>query len=436
MIHLMSFVSIKDCTHVEMSGGHQRPLEEMRRMLEKSNPFEIFEDRHDVFGHLFELTAGSHVALLRTSKKMNEAVRGAGKRVAIRYAVDTGKFNSSTDSRKAETMLNDLRSAIEMHNVQDIRMCDLQQNGMLANVRAGMLTPLASILETCAGLTSLTLTNNQGIDVVAVAAGLAHLTGLTRLNLSRNVSMVLGTADWELTALTELNLWGNYLFDNSIYKLTACIHSSTALTDLNLGRNGLDHPDSIENLTTFLTRCPGFARLNLSGNDLQSATIGRLAAGLPALVSLVHLDLRGNNMMSSGLNALGEVLPMCTSLQSLDVGENSISPPIPAETYVFTTALPLCPRLKKLDLSVNDLGVHLISALVRVLRHCDALESLRLFESGFVDESARLLAMHLPVCNALTELDLRRNELTAPERARLKKSWVYQQNRTADLLLF
>lgn len=422
---------------MQMSGGRHRTLEEMRDLLEKRNPFEILEG-HDVFGNIFELTAGRHVALLRTSKAMNAAVRKAGKKVAVQYVVDTTKFNDSTDGRKAVNMLNDLRSACNRYDVQDIRMCDLQQNAMLVHEQGGMLTttPLVSILETCEGLTSLTLRNNQGLNVATLAAGLGHLTGLKRLDLSRNVSMVLSAdADWELTALRELNLWGDHLGDNGVQRLTHCIDSCTGLTDLNLGRNGMNSPDGIENLTTFLTRCPDFARLDLSSNDLGAATVGRLATGLPRLVSLVHLNLRNNNMGTFALNALGQVLPLCTALESLDVGENHISPPIAAETFHFTTSLPLCPRLKKLDVSVNDLGVDLTGALVRVLRYCDALESLRLFDCGFTDESARLLAMHLPVCNALRELDLRRNEITVEMRARLKRAWVYQQDRSPELLL-
>jgi Leucine-rich repeat (LRR) protein len=418
---------------MEMSGGRQRTLEEMRELVEKRNPFEILEG-HDVFGNIFELTAGRHVALLRTSKSMNAAVHRAGKKVAVQYVVDTDKFNDSTDEGKAATMLNDLRSACKNHDVQDIRMCDLKQNGPIE--RESMLIPLGSILETCDGLRSLTLRNNQGLNVATLAAGLGHLTGLKRLDLSHNIGMALNRdTDWEFTALTQLNLWGNYLGDKGIERLTHCIDSCTGLTDLNLGSNGMNSEDGVETLTTFLARCPEFTRLDLSSNDLGSASMQRLATGLPALVSLVHLDLHGNNIMMSGLNALGLVLTKCVSLQCLKVWDNQISPPIPAETYDFTTALPLCPRLKKLDLSVNNLGVDFTGALVRVLPSCDALECLRLFDCGVTDESAKLLTINLIACDALRELDLRSNYITVEIHARLKRVWVYKQDRTMDLLL-
>lgn len=425
--------SIKDGTHTDMSGGRQRTLEEMRELVEKRNPFEILEG-HDVFGNIFELTLGRHVILLQTSKAMNAAVRRAGKRVAVQYVVDSDKFNASTDGRKAATMLNDLRSACKNHDVQDIRICDLQQNGTIE--RESMLIPLGSILQTCNGLRSLTLRNNQGLHISTVTASLRHLTGLKRLDLSRNRDMVLSQdADWELTALRELNLWGNYLGDNGIERLTHCIDSCTGLTDLNLGRNGMNSVNGIVTLTTFLTRCPELTRLDLSSNDLSSASMERLATGLPALVSLVDLNLRSNNIMMSGLNALGLVLSSCTSLEFLNVAQNRMSPPNPAETYIFTTALPLCPRLKKLDLSVNDLGVDFTRALVRVLRHCDALESLRLFDCFLTDDSAKTLALYLRACNSLRELDLRLNDITVEMHDRLKSAWVHEQDRNVDLLL-
>ncbi len=78
---------------MEMSGGRQRTLEEMRELVEKRNPFEILEG-HDVFGNIFELTAGRHVALLRTSKGMNAVIHRTGKRVSVQYVVDTDKFNA------------------------------------------------------------------------------------------------------------------------------------------------------------------------------------------------------------------------------------------------------------------------------------------------------------------------------------------------------
>jgi Ran GTPase-activating protein (RanGAP) involved in mRNA processing and transport len=112
-----------------------------------------------------------------------------------------------------------------------------------------------------------------------------------------------------------------------------------------------------------------------------------------------------------------------------------MSPPNPAETYIFTTALPLCPRLKKLDLSVNDLGVDFTRALVRVLRHCDALESLRLFDCFLTDDSANTLALYLKACNSLRELDLRLNDITVEMHDRLKSAWVHEQDRNVDLLL-
>jgi hypothetical protein len=130
------------------------------------------------------------------------------------------------------------------------------------------------------------------------------------------------------------------------------------------------------------------------------------------------------------------VLGTCTSLESLDVRMNLIESPLAGLTLPFTDALPRCGRLRRLDLSVNKLGVHLFTELVRVLPRCSALEYLSLFDCNVEESWVRILPPVLTQCAALRELDLRENEAWRPHvHAALRTAWEAVGREPARLLL-
>ena len=147
------------------------------------------------------------------------------------------------------------------------------------------------------------------------------------------------------TALTDLNLYDNWLNEESVIDLGHDLASCTALTDLHLGRCNANSVAGMTSLVTGLKHCTGLRRLNLSANSIGINAFGIIARTLPAFPGIVHLNLSRNEISFAGLDHLGAVLDKCTSLESLDVRSNRISPPLPANVYLFTTALPQCPRL-------------------------------------------------------------------------------------------
>ena len=371
---------IKDAWQVQMSGGkaargheHERnlKLQGMRKVLEKKNHFELLAGNYELFAQIIS-DSGRHVALRRTSKATSAAVRQAGKHEKVHYVVDPAKFNASTNPSKVGDLLRDLGATCVEYDVVEIKMDGLRYRPYGQEV-GNNLNEIAPVLQTCAGLTSLSLSNNGLGDTGALGAlgtGLAHYTGLTQLDLSRNriVWRQGALAGW--TSLRDLNLYENHLNEQSTVELDHDLASCTALTQLNLGRTNANSVAGMTSLVTGLQRCTGLTRLNLSHNLIGNNAVRILAEALPAFPGIVHLNLSQNEISFAGLDLLGAVLGACTSLESLDVGQNRIEAPLPAAVYGFTTALPRCLRLKHLDLSVNQLGVNVTGALLRVLPRC------------------------------------------------------------------
>ena len=440
--------SIKDAVQVDMSGGkaarrhEQEPssdLEHMRRVLEKTNPFEILDGKQELYAQIFS-DSGRHVALRRTSKATSAAVQQAGKQEKVHYVVDTAKFNPSTNPSKVGDLMDDLRTTCQRYDVVEIKMDGLKFRDFGGSI-GNDLNEIAPILETCAGLTSLSLSDNGLRDTGAFGLGLAHCTGLTRLDLSRNSIVWRQGALAGCTSLRNLNLHRNFLNGASTVELGLDLASCTALTELHLGGTqdfGGTQANSDAGMTSLvdgLKRCTGLTRLNLSHNGINRRTAMILTEALPELPALVHLDLNSNDLQFAGLRQLWYVLDKCTSLEWLDVNQNRVEPPTPVYVDMFMRALPLCPRLKHLDLSFNSLGVNVTEDLVRELPRCVALESLSLFRCGVSSESASSLASQLLECRALRNLDLRNNDLDAERSAELRTAWAGGEERDARLLL-
>jgi Ran GTPase-activating protein (RanGAP) involved in mRNA processing and transport len=419
-------------------------LPRMRGIIEKQNRFALLDGKDELYAAIVDKSR-SHVALLRTSKPLNAAVQKAGKGLKVQYNVDTAKFNDSTDPLKVGGMVEGLRLAAEQYNVDEIKIDDLSSISFGVSLPLGVqLNRIAPLLEKCAGLTSLSLRNNGLRDIEAIGHGLAHCTGLTRLDLSTNKIVWREGTLAGCTALRDLNLYENWLNEESTVDLSHNLSYCTALTQLDLSRTNINSVAGMTSLVNSLKRCTGLTRLNLSQNTIRSATITILAHALPELPALVHLDLSRNFMEFNGWCQLGYMLGNCTSLESLNVSHNRVKPPSCRYVNTFTQALPLCPRLKHLDLSVNDLGENLQALtlgnltddLVRVLPRCLALESLRLYASNVSDALASLLASTLPECLALRELDLQMNTaIGEKQRVELRTAWAAVRERDAQLLL-
>jgi Leucine-rich repeat (LRR) protein len=447
---------IKDAAQVQMSGGkkvgdredaardpeqqqdrdrdREEDLSRMRKILGtmKTNPFAHLDGKHELYAQILR-GSKRHVALLRTSKTMRVAVQQAEKHEKVHYVVDTTKFNSSTNPSKLGDLVEDLRATCQRYNVVEIKMCGLKYIPHVGSL-GDDLNQIAPILGTCAGLTSLSLCDNGLRDTEALGHGLAHCTGLTRLDLSRNRIVWREGALAGCTALRDLNLYENHLNEASTVALGNDLAFCTALTELHLGRTNIDSVAGMTSLVNGLKRCTGLTRLNLSENNMDSVTI--LADALPALPALVHLNLRRNNMGFAGFCELGRVLSACISLESLDVSQNRISPAMQGEDVdSFMPSLPRCRHLKHLDLSVNSLGANVIGALASVLPGCAALEYLGLSDCELKNTLAVLLVPALPHCLALRELDLGNNGIKKETRVILQKAWAEVRGRDARLLL-
>jgi len=409
----------------------------MRRIVEAParTAFDVFARNTDGYGHVFALTGARHVALKRVSKGMLAAVRGAGKRAAVEYSMDSGLFNVSNEQPRAKlaALMEDLAATCAQFDVQVIDMCGLE-------LAADTELEIAPMLRNCPGLTSLRLCRDGLRDVRAMDAALPGCTGLTRLDLSGNRLEVFEdtfTGLAQCTTLRELNLHDCTLVTDGQFRvLSNALQHLPALVDLDLGRNG--HGDDADSAEALLEGCTGLTRLGLGDCYMQNRALEGYCRALPRLGALAHLDLSRNFMGSTGFDFLEAALGRCTSLETLDVHSCGINPdPDATHAFAFTDALPGLERLRELDLSRNRLGRELWTALVEVLPRCRALQLLNV-EGCFALQELNLLPQlvpALPACHALRELNLRENRaLPAADARRLREAWAQVPAREAERL--
>jgi Leucine-rich repeat (LRR) protein len=370
---------------------------------------------------------------------MRAAMDAAGKRTAVEYIVDNEKFNEARKDGKVEELMTDLGNTCQKFDVQGIKMCGLKLDNVHRSGWKPQFLELVPVLRACPGLTSLDLSCNEIIEMDPILSALAGCTGLTRLNLSWN-KLYVGADTFGLlehnTALQELNLYGNGLPPHALSLFKNLVNHLPALTDLDLGRSEWDPDDAESVITAMATRCTGLTRLGLQWSGMEARTVEGICRALPMCHALRELDLQKNRMGAQGLNYLGRVLGACPSLESLDVHMNLVETPLPEQTRTFTEALPGCRRLRRLDLSVNKLGVHLFTELVRVLPRCSALEYLGLRDCNVEESWVRILPPVLTQCAALRELDLRENEAMRPlMHAQLRSGWAAVEGREPERLL-
>lgn len=227
-------------------------------------------------------------------------------------------------------------------------------------VSASTLTPtteksLVQIFEACTSLRELNLsdlgTDERGIHVIN--NGLARLTKLEKLNLSRGVA---------LYGCQPLSFF------------YATISKLPALTDLNVSENTscpsntlLRHPESL----------PNIRKLDISKNVVMSeGEFSSLCELIKNRTSLTDLNHAYNEISEEQLDQLTEALQASVSLRKLNLCFNDFKSG--AAFTRFARALSHNTVLESLNLNRNKIGTDGATALSRALRHNTTLTNLYL----------------------------------------------------------
>ena len=341
----------------------------------------------DAAGEL--LKRGDRPLLLRQVSRGLRAAVAAGK-LPLAYVLDHHKVDASTSTDKVGDIMGDLELKCMEFDVVSISLCRLYDSFRDA-------TRLGTILPRCPNLTSLDLSQND-VDVHTLAAGLSTCTALTALSLDGNSCRSMRLRAARMRMLCDALL-------------------CPRLAELRLHCFGLEdmpgEDGAMQGLTALLLKSPALRHVDVSTNYFIGEDFARvLAPALPRMEMLTVLNLSFNYLEGVGLTALGEVLPRCAALTELDVRgcmQTHYYAPEGAP-WAFASGLAGCPSLATLRLGRNDFGV-LVREVLQALPLCNALTELDLALGMHLSPAEqRVFVDTLPQCAGLSRIHLDINE--------------------------
>ncbi len=367
-------------------GGAETTLAQMRLVLGRCGAG-LDELPADAAGEL--LKRGDRPLMLRQVSRGLRAVVAAGK-LPLAYVLDHHKVDASTSTDKLGDIMGDLELKCTEFDVVSISVCRLFEGFHDA-------TRLGTILPRCPHLTSLDLSQNA-IQMHTLAAGLASCTALTALSLDGNT-----------TRASRLRAAGTRLLCDALH--------CPGLAELRLHCCGVEdapgEDGAMQSLTQALLKSPALRHVDVSTNYFIGEDFARLLApALPRMAMLTVLNLSFNYLEGVGLTALGAVLPRCAALTELDVRACMKTHHDAAEgsTWAFASGLAGCPSLATLRLGHNDFGA-LVTEVLQTLPLCSALTELDLALGMHLDRAQQAVFVGtLPQCAGLSRLGLDINE--------------------------
>ncbi|OWK61739.1 Protein NLRC5 [Lonchura striata] len=311
----------------------------------------------------------------------------------------------------------------------------------------------------------LTDCNFQASDLKNVCAVLKECGHISELDLSQNYLGDEGLLQLfqclpKLKMLCSLKFSNNQISLNSVFflaqSLTTLEHIKTMSLSLRDCRVGLE---DVTRLCQILAQCPQLTEIDLSGNSLSDQSIERLLSFLPSLCHLSLLSIRKNSLSPRCAVLLLNSINLCERIRAVEVrltgcaiGEGQVEELCSIlEQHGGLAEVDLSARVKILppllcSLSHNGISqdgvLHLINAfvtsgnttevqvslcskatlIIKLTSGDDPRKILRLAECNFQPEHLEKLFLLLEKCTGLTEYTSSNNNMTIQAAERLLHS--------------
>jgi Ran GTPase-activating protein (RanGAP) involved in mRNA processing and transport len=265
---------------------------------------------------------------------------------------------------------------------------------------------LAAVLRSCPMLHSLDLKGSQITGWGPIAQALAFCPLLVTLDVTDcrigQHAQAFAPCMYASTALTTLNLSSIHLPNLQWLRcITDALQQCISLRHLELANNSLTN-ESAPLLALALPHCTNLQHLDLSDNSLGDETGAHLALPLTQLPMLEHLNLSGNYLGATSAGHLAWALPRCMALRHVNLQDNSIGPDAVLNFGINQVGT----RLTYLNLSLNLINIPVDYTYGSML-YVHSLIHLILNGNRLGNNYVRNLLYELPLCTAMTELDLR-----------------------------
>ena len=288
-----------------------------------------------------------------------------------------------------------------LHDLTTLTSLNLSQN-KLGEDAARHLAEAMSKLQALESL-DLGHTSLRPGDAVVILSAAVRLPVLRAIDLSNNRTQSKNKKELEawaeagclsgslarLTGLTRLDLSRNGIAGKGAVAIIHALSSLQQLRYLDIGHNKLGATAAASALVQSLCVLTSLEHLRLESSSLGPENVATLSAGLSLLVGLNELNLSRNNVGEGGKILAGVALRHLTSLTTLELSDCSINQPAVLE---LACILVLLTKLCRLSLNGNTLGSEGSVALAHSLAGMANLCNVNLRDSkGIVNPGGALL---------------------------------------------
>lgn len=436
--------NILDSRQFDRTGAKTSKIVDSNEDDEKHKSFNLLENK-DLLNIVTKYTPSKNALLSMTSKTVKDNL-DKGTPVTFRPTRSYMKVHNNPDGR--ENMLKSLQSMSTSYNLISIDMPGLALD---RNERDSVSVKLVVVLANCPNLESLNLSGIKIKDWEGIGSALKKCRKLKHVDFSRNqLSFQLFDGLKQCWTLEDLDFHDSINFHHCIQNLGELIWANRdTITKLNCSNCTLIHSDfkdEFEYLVNVLRDCSVLKHLDFSDTSLNNDAMllfqevlakrlhvehlnlsnnyfgdaSRLVDLFVESNTLKYLNLKGNNINKYALEKL-VVAKMFRHLKSLNLSNCSIN--CIRNTINLMDELSNCKDLKELKLSNNPLGDTFAEDLVTALPMCTALTCLDLNGIRITDMGVRGLVDVIPQCPWLTRLNICDNMLSMETREEIRSSW-------------
>ena len=263
-------------------------------------------------------------------------------------------------------------------------------------------------------LTKLHFADNNISDETArdIAIIVSVNTQLKELELSGNKLRTTGAikimkASQEICMLEKLYL-NNDITDEAADDIATAISCNIHLQELSLGSNNLQTSGIIK-IARSLQKISSLTKLYINHNNISHEAADDIAAAISCNIHLQELNLSGNNLQTSSIIKIARNLQIL-SLTKLYINHNNISHEAADD---IATAISFMTKLQEFDVSENNLQTTGVVKIVNVLKDITTLRKLYLSNVNITDEVADGIAAVISYNTAMEVLDVSGNNFKA-----------------------
>ena len=284
---------------------------------------------------------------------------------------------------------------------------------------------IAKGLQSISTLTKLCIHGNNipSFTVDDIAYSISHNTQMEELDVSWNNFQAVGIMKiakclQHICTLKKLNVSCNNITDEAADDIADVIMCNTQMEELDVSRNYLQTM-GVRKITKSLQNVYTLKKLNICYNSITNDAADDIAIVIMCNTQMEELDVSGTDLQTTGIMKIAKSLLHSCALKKLYINKNNITDKAAND---ITDVIKCNPHLQEFDISINNLQVPGITRIARGLQNISKLKKVYINNNNITDEAAGVIA-DVILCNSnLVEFDIGASNLQALGAKKIAKA--------------